>query len=66
MTVEVLELQTDVVEVLWAGDVTGVLGELLLVAHFNSLEEHKLLVVKLSAGQTDKGANCEFHFIFSY
>ena len=64
-TVKVLKLQSDVEEVLWATDITSVLGKFLLVAHLNSLEEHQLFFVMLSASQTNKGANCEFHFIFS-
>ena len=63
---KVLQLQSNVVKVLWASDIAFELGKLFLIAHLDSLKEHQLIVVKLSASQTHQGANCKFHFNFSY
>ena len=60
---EVLQLKGHIKEVLRTADVALELSQLFLIGHLDCLEEHQLLIVKLSASNPEECTNCKFHFI---
>ena len=60
---EVLQLKCHIEEVLRAADITLKLSQFFLIGHLDCLEEHQLIIVKLSTSNSEECTNCKFHFI---